>query len=179
MYRTIEKTVALPNQTTIISFDIIGGCGAKIKVPRICYVVLPFYSCPPYAVVNHSTSRKIEKTTPPQDWGATNKSYGTVRGLDAMLWSCNCHAGKGIAAGATRRRYQPAFITSEPTTTPHHRTTIDLYEPIGSHRTVTKGQYCHVGKDIADAATIIAPFTILKWQRKNDHISAPMQERRS
>ena len=144
-----------------------------IKVPRICYIVLPFYSCPPHTVVNHSTSRKIEITTPPQD-RATNNSYGTIRGLDAMLWSCNCHAGKGIAAGATMyiactfqwRRYQPAFITLEPTTTPHHRTIIYSSEPIGSRGTVAKGRYCHVGEDIADAAAIIAPFTVPKWQRK-------------
>ena len=98
-----------------------------------------------------------------------------------MLWSCNCHAGKCIAAGATmniactvqRRRYQPAFITSEPTNTPHHRTTIDSSEPIGSRGTVAKGRYCHVGEDIADAATIITPFTVLKRRQKNDHFSAP------
>ena len=79
------------------------------------------------------------------------------------LYSMHCPA----------RRYQPAFITSEPTTTPHHRTTIYLSEPIGSRGVVAKGRYCHVGKDIADAAAIIAPFTILKRRRKNNHISAP------
>ena len=125
------------------------------------------------------TSRTIELTMPPQD-RAINKSYGTITGPDAMLWSCNCHAGKGIAAGATMyiaycpaATYQPAFITSEPTNTPHHRTTIDSSEPIGSRGTVAKGRYCHVGEDIADAATILAPFTVLKRRQKNDHFSAP------
>jgi hypothetical protein len=53
-----------------------------------------------HAVRNYSTSRMIELTTPPQD-RATNKSYGTITGPEAMLWSCNCHAGKGKAASAT------------------------------------------------------------------------------
>jgi hypothetical protein len=129
----------------------------------------------------YSTSRTIELTMPPQD-RAANKSYGTITGPDAMLWSCNCHAGKGIAASATvyiaycpAATYQPAFITSEPTNTTHHRTTIDLSEPIGSRGTVAKGRYCQVGEDIADAATIIAPLTVLKLRRKNVQISAPTQ----
>ena len=54
----------------------------------------------PSAAMVPSTSRTIELTMPPQD-RATNKSYGTITGPDAMLWSCNCNAGKGIAAGAT------------------------------------------------------------------------------
>ena len=41
-----RKTVALPNQTTIVSFDIIGGREFIMKEPRICYV-LPSIPCPP------------------------------------------------------------------------------------------------------------------------------------
>ena len=61
------------------------------------------------------------------------------------------------ACTVQRGRYQPAFITSEPTTTPHHRTTIYSSEPIGSHGTIAKGRYCHVGEDIADAAASLLP----------------------
>jgi hypothetical protein len=72
---------------------------------------------------------------------------------------CHSFHCPGRAAGAPMyiaalSSGDPAFITSEPTNTPHHRTTIDSSEPIGSRGTVAKGRYCNVGEDIADAATI-------------------------
>jgi hypothetical protein len=33
--------------------------------------------------------------------------------------------------------------------------------------------HCQMAEDTA-AAAIIAPFTVLRWQRQNDHISTPM-----
>jgi hypothetical protein len=174
-----RKTVALPNQTTIISFDIIGGRGAIIKEPRICYV-LPSIPCPPSCSSKSfdvKNDRKNNATTRPGHQQVI--FYYKRPWRDAMELQLPCgqrysrrcyHVYSMHCPAAT---FQPAFITSEPTTTTHHRTTIDLFEPIGSRGTVAKGRYCHVGEDIADAATIIAPFTVLKRRRKNDQISAP------